>query len=150
MGKRPHHCTPGLASGCLRFRAKPAAFDHPGAAELLGTAVLHLASKTGFSHKRKYLESKGLWQSNAPFGNATMPPEDAQVEATRGVARFNATFLQLEGRPAQGARKKEERKEERKEGRSWRNKEDGKEEAKLRESLRRVKLREERASSRGR
>ena len=86
----------------MRFRAKPATFDHPGAAELLGTAVLHLASKSGFSRKRKYLESKGLWQANAPFGNATMPPEDAQVEATRGVARFNATFLQLEGRPAQG------------------------------------------------
>ena len=110
--------------------------------------MLHLASKSGFSRKRKYLESKGLWQANAPFGNATMPPEDAQVEATRGVARFNATFLQLEGRPAQGARKKEERKEERNEGRGRRGKEDGKEEAKLRETLRRVKLREERASSR--
>ena len=132
----------------MRFGAKPATFDHPGAAELLGTAVLHLASKSGFSRKRKYLESKGLWQANAPFGNATMPPEDAQVEATRGVARFNATFLQLEGRPAQGARKKEERKEERNEGRGRRGKEDGKEEAKLRETLRRVKLREERASSR--
>ena len=82
--------------------------NNPGAAELLGTAVLHLAAKPGFSLKRKYLESKGLWQTNAPFDNATMPPEDAQLEATRGVARFNATFLELQGRrPAQGARKKE-------------------------------------------
>ena len=119
--------------------------NHPGAAELLGTAVLHLAAKPGFSLKRKYLESKGLWQTNAPFDNATMPPEDAQLEATRGVARFNATFLALEGRPAQGARKKEERKGERKEGRSRRGTEGGKEEVeKLREELR-VKLRDKRA-----
>ena len=120
--------------------------------------MLHLASRKGFFLKRAYLEASGLWQSNAPFGNATMPPEDAQAEATRGVARFNATFLELEGRPsggggkgggkgggsAQGAHKKEERKVERKEGRSRRGKEEGKEEEQLREALR-VKLREKRA-----
>ena len=161
VGKRPDHCTPGLTSGCssLLVADRPRyTFDHPGAAELLGTAVLHLAAKPGFSMKKRYLESKGLWQSNAPFGNATMPPEDAQAEATRGVARFNATFLELEGRPsggggkgggkgggsAQGAHKKEERKVERKEGRSRRGKEEGKEEEQLREALR-VKLREKRA-----
>ena len=92
--------------------------------------MLHLASRKGFFLKRAYLEASGLWQSNAPFDNATMPPEDAQVEATRGVARFNATFLdldvlvsaqinselELEGRPAQGAHKKAmKRKAERKE-----------------------------------
>ena len=58
--------------------------------------MLHLASRKGFFLKRAYLEASGLWQSNAPFDNATMPPEDAQVEATRGVARFNATFLDLD------------------------------------------------------
>ena len=134
MGRRPSHGTP-----------EPLTFGHPGAAELLGTAVLHLASKPGFSLKRRYLESKGLWQSDAPFGNATMTPEDAHAEAARGVASFNATFVELEGRPAlrpaQGARKKEERKEERKEGRSRRGKADSMEEEKLREALR-VKLRE--------
>ena len=110
--RRPSHGTP-----------EPITFGHAGAAELLGTAVLHLASKPGFALKRRYLESKGLWQSDAPFGNATMTPEDAHAEAARGVASFNATFLELEGRPAQGARKKEERKEERKElGRSRRGK----------------------------
>ena len=92
--------------------------------------MLHLASRKGFFLKRAYLEASGLWQSNAPFDNATMPPEDAQVEATRGVARFNATFLdldvlvsaqinselELEGQPAQGAHKKAmKRKAERKE-----------------------------------
>ena len=130
MGRRPSHGTP-----------EPITFGHAGAAELLGTAVLHLASKPGFSLKRRYLESKGLWQSDAPFGNATMTPEDAHAEAARGVASFNATFVELEGRPAQGARKKEERKEERKEGRSRRGKADSMEEEKLREALR-VKLRE--------
>ena len=134
MGRRPSHGTP-----------EPITFGHAGAAELLGTAVLHLASKPGFSLKRRYLESKGLWQSDAPFGNATMSPEDAHAEAARGVASFNATFVELEGRPAlrpaQGARKKEERKEERKEGRSRRGKADSMEEEKLREALR-VKLRE--------
>ena len=130
VGRRPSHGTP-----------EPITFGHPGAAELLGTAVLHLASKPGFSLKRRYLESKGLWQSDAPFGNATMSPEDAHAEAARGVANFNATFVELEGRPAQGARKKEERKEERKEGRSRRGKADSMEEEKLREALR-VKLRE--------
>ena len=135
MRRRPSHGTP-----------EPIAFGHAGAAELLGTAVLHLASKPGFSLKRRYLESKGLWQSDAPFGNATMTPEDAHAEAARGVASFNATFVELEGRPAlrpaQGARKKEERKEERKElGRSRRGKADSMEEEKLREALR-VKLRE--------
>ena len=134
MGRRPSHGTP-----------EPITFGHAGAAELLGTAVLHLASKPGFSLKRRYLESKGLWQSDAPFGNATMSPEDAHAEAGRGVASFNATFVELEGRPAlrpaQGARKKEERKEERKEGRSRRGKADSMEEEKLREALR-VKLRE--------
>ena len=130
MGRRPSHGTP-----------EPLTFGHPGAAELLGTAVLHLASKPGFSLKRRYLESKGLWQSDAPFGNATMSPEDAHAEAARGVANFNATFVELEGRPVQGARKKEERKEERKEGRSRRGKADSMEEEKLREALR-VKLRE--------
>ena len=130
MGRRPSHGTP-----------EPITFGHPGAAELQGTAVLHLASKPGFSLKRRYLESKGLWQSDAPFGNATMTPEDAHAEAARGVASFNATFVELEGRPAQGARKKEERKEERKEGRSRRGKADSMEEEKLREALR-VKLRE--------
>ena len=114
--------------------------------------MLHLASKPGFALKRRYLESKGLWQSDAPFGNATMTPEDAHAEAARGVASFNATFLELEGRPAQGARKKEERKEERKElGRSRRGKADSMEEEKLREALR-VKLREKhrgRGSGRG-
>ena len=129
-GRRPSHGTP-----------EPITFGHAGAAELLGTAVLHLASKPGFSLKRRYLESKGLWQSDAPFGNATMTPEDAHAEAARGVASFNATFVELEGRPAQGARKKEERKEERKEGRSRRGKADSMEEEKLREALR-VKLRE--------
>ena len=130
-GRRPSHGTP-----------EPITFGHAGAAELLGTAVLHLASKPGFSLKRRYLESKGLWQSDAPFGNATMTPEDAHAEAARGVANFNATFVELEGRPAQGARKKEERKEERKElGRSRRGKADSMEEEKLREALR-VKLRE--------
>ena len=133
MGRRPSHGTP-----------EPITFGHAGAAELLGTAVLHLASKPGFSLKRRYLESKGLWQSDAPFGNATMSPEDAHAEAARGVASFNATFVELEGRPAQGARKKEERKEERKEGRSRRGKADSMEEEKLREALRvkAVKLRE--------
>lgn len=130
MGRRPSHGTP-----------EPITFGHAGAAELLGTAVLHLASKPGFSLKRRYLESKGLWQSDAPFGNATMTPEDAHAEAARGVAKFNATFVELQGRPAQGARKKEERKEERKEGRSRRGKADSMEEEKLREALR-VKLRE--------
>ena len=130
MGRRPSHGTP-----------EPITFGHAGAAELLGTAVLHLASKPGFSLKRRYLESKGLWQSDAPFGNATMSPEDAHAEAARGVAKFNATFVELQGRPAQGARKKEERKEERKEGRSRRGKADSMEEEKLREALR-VKLRE--------
>ena len=130
MRRRPSHGTP-----------EPITFGHAGAAELLGTAVLHLASKPGFSLKRRYLESKGLWQSDAPFGNATMTPEDAHAEAARGVASFNATFVELEGRPAQGARKKEERKEERKEGRSRRGKADSMEEEKLREALR-VKLRE--------
>ena len=130
MGRRPSHGTP-----------EPITFGHAGAAELLGTAVLHLASKPGFSLKRRYLESKGLWQSGAPFGNATMTPEDAHAEAARGVASFNATFVELEGRPAQGARKKEERKEERKEGRGRRGKADSTEEGKLREALR-VKLRE--------
>ena len=130
VGRRPSHGTP-----------EPITFGHAGAAELLGTAVLHLASKPGFSLKRRYLESKGLWQSDAPFGNATMSPEDAHAEAGRGVASFNATFVELEGRPAQGARKKEERKEERKEGRSRRGKADSMEEEKLREALR-VKLRE--------
>ena len=130
MGRRPSHGTP-----------EPITFGHAGAAELLGTAVLHLASKPGFSLKRRYLESKGLWQSDAPFGNATLSHEDAHAEAARGVASFNATFLELEGRPAQGARKKEERKEERKEGRSRRGKADSMEEEKLREALR-VKLRE--------
>ena len=129
-GRRPSHGTP-----------EPITFGHAGAAELLGTAVLHLASKPGFALKRRYLESKGLWQSDAPFGNATMTPEDAHAEAARGVASFNATFVELEGRPAQGARKKEERKEERKEGRSRRGKADSMEEEKLREALR-VKLRE--------
>ena len=66
-----------------------------------------------------------------------MTPEDAHAEAARGIASFNATFLELEGRPAQGARKKEERKEERKElGRSRRGKADSMEEEKLREALR--------------
>ena len=130
VGRRPSHGTP-----------EPITFGHAGAAELLGTAVLHLASKPGFSLKRRYLESKGLWQSDAPFGNATMTPEDAHAEAARGVAKFNATFVELQGRPAQGARKKEERKEERKEGRSRRGKADSMEEEKLREALR-VKLRE--------
>tara|TARA_B100000767_G_scaffold233535_1_gene225938 strand:- start:16 stop:360 length:345 start_codon:yes stop_codon:yes gene_type:complete len=107
--------------------------------------VLHLASRPGFALKRAYLEANGLWQSNAPFDNATMPPEDAQVEATRGVARFNAAFLELEGRPAQGAHKKAmKRKVERKEGRSRRGKEYGKEGEKLRETIA-VKLREKRA-----
>ena len=145
MRRRPSHGTP-----------EPITFGHAGAAELLGTAVLHLASKPGFSLKRRYLESKGLWQSDAPFGNATMSPEDAHAEAARGVASFNATFVELEGRPAlrpaQGARKKEERKEERKElGRSRRGKADSMEEEKLREALR-VKLREKhrgRGSGRG-
>ena len=124
--RRPSHGTP-----------EPITFGHAGAAELLGTAVLHLASRPGFALKRRYLESKGLWQSDAPFGNATMTPEDAHAEAARGVASFNATFLELEGRPAQGARKKEERKEERKElGRSRRGKADSMEEEKLREALR--------------
>ena len=139
-GRRPSHGTP-----------EPLTFGHPGAAELQGTAVLHLASKPGFSLKRRYLESKGLWQSDAPFGNATMSPEDAHAEAARGVAKFNATFVELQGRPAQGARKKEERKEERKEGRSRRGKADSMEEEKLREALR-VKLREKhrgRGSGRG-
>ena len=128
----------------LRFLLA-ATVDHPGAAELLETAVLHLASRPGFALKRAYLEANGLWQSNAPFDNATMPPEDAQVEATRGVARFNAAFLELEGRPAQGAHKKAmKRKVERKEGRSRRGKEYGKEGEKLRETIA-VKLREKRA-----
>ena len=152
---------PALPQGlALPSRRARYTFDHPEPAELLGTAVLHLASRKGFFLKRAYLEASGLWQSNAPFDNATMPPEDAQVEATRGVARFNATFLdldvlvsaqinselELEGQPAQGAHKKAmKRKVERKEGRSRRGKEYGKKEGdKLRETLG-VKLREKRA-----
>ena len=79
--------------------------------ELLRTAVLHLASRPGFAAKQKYLQTKGLWQSGAPFGNATMPLEDVRAEATRGVAHFNATFLRLG--PQVQIRKKV-RKEERK------------------------------------
>ena len=84
-----------------------------GTAELLGTAVLHLASRPGFPAKRRYLESKGLWQSDHSFGNATMPPEDVRAEAVRGAAHFDATFLEMRARPKPAPSAHDARKPER-------------------------------------